>query len=159
MSQMTTSSAPITTRGTDIPNDADSTPLYIALGCAVGVFMLLMLIIILDTLCRNRRNRASNEKQKKATKGAKSTASTSSADEESQEELPSTSSEEYEINESETKRPLSDMLLQRLEEVEEDSRFYGNENPLDYGYEGEDNSQITTANESWPRGSKFKSVL
>ncbi|KAF6770243.1 hypothetical protein AHF37_11626 [Paragonimus kellicotti] len=51
------------------------------------------------------------------------------------------------------------MLLQRLEEVEEDSRFYGDENPLDYGYEGEDNSQITTANGSWPRGGKIKSTL
>ncbi|KAA3679707.1 uncharacterized protein DEA37_0014141 [Paragonimus westermani] len=147
MSQESSSSAMITTNRANISNDADSTPLYIAFGCAVGVFMLLMLIIILDTLCRNRRKRVSVEKKEKITKGIKSTipASTSSADEEFQEELPSTSSEEYEINESEIKRPLSDVLLERLEEVEEDSRFYDSENPLDYGYEGGDNSEIMTA--------------
>ncbi|KAF6769078.1 hypothetical protein AHF37_12636 [Paragonimus kellicotti] len=46
MSQETASSVLITTGRTDIPNDADSTPLYIALGCAVGVFMLCEFILM-----------------------------------------------------------------------------------------------------------------
>ncbi|TPP56322.1 hypothetical protein FGIG_03964 [Fasciola gigantica] len=44
-------------------------------------------------------------------------------------------------------RPLSEILIDRLEDVKEEDEVHAYESPLDYGYEGGDDSESTRPNE------------
>ncbi|KER25944.1 hypothetical protein T265_14103 [Opisthorchis viverrini] len=123
----------------NVQDTADTSALVVpltAFGCALSVFLIFLLIIVLDTMCRNRKLASAKYA------GSKMFSMKPSSDiipAESTEFVPSTSEEE-ETTEPQQPRVLSDVIIDQLEVAGANTGQYCVETTLDYGYEGEEDS-------------------